>query len=130
MSRRHMFENGMFARSALVLALGLASAGCTVNTVNQPITVTTKALPEAASPEVMKTAKEVKGSSCNRVALLIIPVGFATAESAFADALSQAPGADMLLNYEARLSTLVVAPFYYEVCTEVHGFAISSKDFR
>jgi hypothetical protein len=114
----------------LAIALGLSSAACTVKTLEGPVTVTTKPLPEATKPEVVKAAKEVKGSSCSRVVLSIIPVGFATAEAAYADALGQAPGADVLLNYEARATTLVVIPFYYEVCTEVHGFAISSKELH
>jgi hypothetical protein len=113
----------------LVATLAASSLACTVKTVDHPVTVTTKQLPEASKPEVVKNAKEVTGESCNRVVLLIIPVGFATAESAYADALSKAPGADTLLNYEARTNMLFITPFYYEVCTEVHGFAISSKNF-
>jgi hypothetical protein len=112
---------------ALALAASFASVACTVKTVDRPVTVTTKQLPEASRPDVVNAAKEVKGESCSRVILLIIPAGFATAESAYADALGQAPGADVLLNYEARASVLVIAPFYYQVCTEVHGFAVSSK---
>jgi len=77
----------------------------------------------------VKAAKEVTGQSCNRVVLLFIPVGFATAESAYAEALGQAPGTDMLLNHEARASVLFITPFYYQVCTQVHGFAVNSKTF-
>lgn len=114
---------------ALASLLAVSSLACTVKTVDHPVTVTTKQLPEASKPEVIKNAKEVVGSSCNRVVLLIIPVGFATAEGAYADALSKAPGADMLINYEARTTFLAIEPFYLEACTEVHGFAISSKLF-
>ena len=112
---------------AAALAAAATSAGCTVKTVDRPVTVTTKQLPEASKPEVVSAAREVKGESCSRVVLLFIPVGFATAESAYADALGQAPGADVLLNYEARMSMFFFAPFYYQICSEVHGFAVSSK---
>ncbi|HVH46300.1 MAG TPA: hypothetical protein VM925_28360 [Labilithrix sp.] len=118
-------------RSSILLAMALtaSSAGCTIKTVDKPVTVTTKQLPEASKPEIVKAAKEVTGQSCNRVVLLFIPVGFATAESAYAEALGQAPGTDMLLNYEARANVLFITPFYYQVCTQVHGLAVNSKTF-
>jgi hypothetical protein len=109
------------------LGLGLASSACTVKTVDRPVTVTTKLLPEAAHADATGAGQEVSGSSCNRVVLLFIPVGFATAERAYADALAQAPGADALVRYEARQRALFVFPFYYEVCSEVHGYAANSK---
>ncbi len=108
-----------------VTSLGLLGSACTVKTLDAPVTVTTKILPEL--PNSTRVGVEVTGSSCNRVALLIIPVGFATAESAYQDALSKAPGTDTLISYEARATNLFIFPFYYEVCTEVHGFAVSSK---
>jgi hypothetical protein len=112
---------------ALAVAAGASSLGCTITTIDSPVTVTTKQLPEASKPDVVAAAKEVTGSSCDRVVLMIIPVGFATVESAYAEALAQAPGADMLLNYETRSSLVFIAPFYYQVCSEVHGFAVSSQ---
>ena len=117
-------------RASLFLVFaGLASslAGCTTKTVDRPVTVTTKLLPELSKPEVVSAAKEVTGSSCSRVVLSFIPIGFATAEAAYADALAKAPGTDALISYEARISTVVIVPFYYEVCSEVHGYAVVSK---
>jgi hypothetical protein len=112
-------------RAALLVMLTLA--GCTVKTIEPPVTVTTKNLPELSHPQ---GAKEVRGSSCTRVAILIIPVGFGTAEAAYADALEQAPGTDALLNYESRSSVVFAFPFYYHVCSEVHGYAVSSKTLQ
>lgn len=114
---------------ALALAATFSSLGCSFKTVDGPVTVTTKQLPEASKPGVQEGAKEVLGTSCTRVVLLIIPVGIATAESAYSDALAQAPGTDTLLDYQARVSGIFITPFYYQVCAEVHGFAISSKAF-
>lgn len=113
----------------LLFTFMTAGLGCTYRTVDRPVTVTTKQLPEASKPEVVRAAKEVSGQSCNRVVLLFIPVGFATAERAYAEALAQAPGADTLINYEARVTHVGALPFYYQICTEVHGFALSSKQF-
>lgn len=59
--------------------------------------------------------------------LLIIPVGFATADAAYQDALDQAPGADTLVNFEGRADHLFIFPFYFEVCAQVHGWAVSSS---
>lgn len=114
-------------RLLLASLLALGAAGCTTKTVAGPVTVTTKQLPEASRPDVARGAVEVTGESCSRLILLLIPAGFATAESAYADALSKAPGADTLVSYEARLSAIFITPFYYETCTIVHGYAISSK---
>jgi hypothetical protein len=113
----------------LALAAIFSSLGCSIKTVDGPVTVTTKQLPEASKPSVQEGAKEVFGSSCTRVVLLIIPVGIATAEGAYSDALAQAPGADTLLDYQARVSGVYVFPFYTQICTEVHGFAVASKAF-
>src|SRR5262245_42195133 len=113
---------------AMVLAgFALASMGCTVKTVDKPVTVTTKILPELTKPEVAKSAVKVQGESCSRVILLLIPVGIATAESAYAEALTKAPGTDALISYEARQTLTFIFPFYYQVCAEAHGFAINSK---
>jgi hypothetical protein len=113
---------------AILFAVATSSlAGCTTKTVDRPVTVTTKLLPELSKPEVVRAAKEVTGESCSRVILSLIPVGVATAESAYAEALAKAPGADALISYEARVTTVIVAPFYYQVCSEVHGYAVSSK---
>jgi hypothetical protein len=109
----------------LLFVIASALYGCTVKTVEAPVTVTTKILPEL--PAASRSGKVVVGSSCARAVLFIIPVGIATAESAYADALAQAPGTDTLVSYEARATNLFVFPFYYEVCTEVHGIAVSAK---
>lgn len=108
------------------LALALALGGCTVKTVDAPVTVTTKPLPELSRPELVAEAKEVTGESCARVVLGFIPIGIATVNAAVEDALAQAPGSDTLLRYEERQS-FVTALVYYQVCTIVHGYAVSSK---
>jgi hypothetical protein len=117
---------------SLALALGIAAvgSGCTTRTIDGPVTVSTKLLPELSRPEVQKEAKEVTGTSCGRVLLSFIPIGVATAESAYADALAQAPGADTLIRYESRATTLVLWPFYVEGCSVVHGYAVSSKSLE
>ena len=112
----------------VLFAAALSSlAGCTTKTVDRPVTVTTKLLPELSKPDVVRAAKEVTGESCSRVILGLIPVGVATAEAAYADALAKAPGADALISYEARTSAVVIAFLYYQVCSELHGYAVSSK---
>jgi hypothetical protein len=111
------------SRAALVLAL--SGLGCTTTTIPGPLVVSTRPLPELATPG--PSAKRVTGESCARAVLLIIPVGIGTVESAYKDALEQAPGADTIVNYEERFTTLFIFPFYYEQCTEVHGYAVSSK---
>ncbi len=115
----------MNARIAMLVGALLAT-GCTVKTVDAPVTVTTKPLPELSRADVVAGAKEVRGSSCSRVVLGIIPVGIATVESAIEDALAQAPGTDVLLRYEERQS-FVMMLVYLQACTEVHGYAVSSK---
>lgn len=115
-----------FARTGLTLAL--TALGCTTQTVPGPLVVSTRPVPELGSPG--PNAKLVTGESCGRVVLLLIPVGFATAESAYQDALSQAPGADTLVNYEERVTDLFAFPFYYQVCTEIHGYAVAAKSKR
>ena len=118
-------------RASILVAFAASASflvGCTTKTVDRPVTVTTKILPELTKPEVVSGAKEVTGESCSRVILSIIPIGVATAESAYADALAQAPGADALISYEARTTAVVVVPFYYQVCSEVHGWAVVSKN--
>lgn len=112
-----------FACAGFVLAL--SALGCTTQTVPGPLVVSTRPLPELGTPG--PSGKLVTGESCGRVVLLFIPVGFATAESAYNDALSQAPGADTIVNYEERVTNLFAFPFYYQVCTEIHGYAIASK---
>ena len=111
------------SRAALVLAF--SGFGCTTQTIPGPLVVSTRPVPELGANGTR--AKRVVGESCSRVVLLIIPVGFATVESAYDDALAQDPGTDTLVNYEERTTSLFIFPFYYEVCTEVHGHAVSSK---
>jgi hypothetical protein len=115
----------MKALSCAALVLALAGMGCTTQTIPGPLVVSTRPLPELATSGA--TAKRVTGESCSRTVLLVIPIGFATAESAYADAVEQAPGADTLVNYEERATSLFIFPFYFEVCTEIHGDAVSSK---
>ncbi|MBX3230911.1 MAG: hypothetical protein KIT84_36240 [Labilithrix sp.] len=109
-----------------LLAAALALSGCTISTIDAPVTVTTKPLPEAARPAVAAEGKEVTGESCSRSILFIIPIGVATVNSAVEDALAQAPGTDTLLRYEER-QTYVSALVYHEFCTQVHGYAVSSQ---
>jgi hypothetical protein len=124
-ARKTSMSTRTLGRTVLLgLTLALGATGCTYKTVDRPVTVTTKILPELAKPNL---GKEVSGRSCNRVVLLIIPVGFATAESAYEDALAQSPGADALIGFEGRTTTLFIFPFYTQVCAVVHGFAVSSK---
>lgn len=115
---------------ALGLTIAAVTSGCTVKTIDAPVTVSTKLLPELSRPEVQQAAKEVTGTSCDRVVLFFIPIGVATAESAYADALAQAPGADTLIRYESRMTSLFLWPFYFETCAIVHGYAVSSKSLE
>lgn len=111
-------------RWLLLFAL-LATAGCTTKTIPGPLVVSTRPLPEmeGSAPR----AKRVRGQSCERVVLLLIPVGFATVKSAYEDALAEAPGTDTLIDYQERVNGLFLFPFYHQLCTEVHGYAVSSK---
>jgi hypothetical protein len=115
----------MRALPCAALVLALSGMGCTTKTISGPLVVSTHPLPELGTDGA--DAKRVAGESCNRVVLLLIPVGFGTVESAYADALSQVPGADTIVDYEERTNNLFIFPLYYEVCTEVHGYAVSSK---
>jgi hypothetical protein len=115
----------MKALSLATLVFALCGAACTTQTIPGPLVVSTRPIPELGASGVK--AKTVTGQSCGRVVLLIVPVGFATAENAYADALSQAPGADTLVNYEERVTNLFIFPFYYQICTEIHGNAVASK---
>lgn len=115
----------MRARSFATLALALSGMGCTYETIPGPLVVSTRPVPELGTPGPQ--AKTVSGESCARAVLMFIPVGIATAESAYKDALSQAPGADTIVNYEERMTNLFIFPFYYEVCTQIHGYAVASK---
>jgi len=99
--------------------------GCTYQTIPGPLVVSTRPVPELATAEVK--GKPVAGKSCGRAVLMLIPIGIATAESAYKDALSQAPGTDTIVNYEERSTNLFLFPFYYEMCTEIHGYAVASK---
>jgi hypothetical protein len=114
----------MKALSSAALVLALAGMGCTTQTIPGPLVVSTRQLPELGTSGA---GKLVTGESCSRTVLLFIPIGFATAESAYEDAVSQVPGADTLVAYEERATGLSIFPFYYEVCTEIHGYAVSAK---
>jgi hypothetical protein len=115
----------MRALSAAAFVLGLSGMACTYQTIPGPLVVSTRPLPELAT--AAPQAKLVSGESCARAVLMFIPIGIATAESAYKDALSQAPGADTLLHYEERTTNLFLFPFYYEACTQIHGYAVASK---
>jgi hypothetical protein len=112
-----------FACASVVLAL--SGMACTTQTIPGPLVVSTRSVPELGTGGA--GGKRVVGRSCSRAVLLIIPVGIGTVESAYDDALSQAPGSDTLLDFEQRTTNLFIFPFYYEVCTELHGYAASSK---
>jgi len=112
--------------SSAAFVLALSGMGCTTQTIPGPLVVSTRPLPELATDGV-KEAKLVTGESCGRVVLLVIPIGFGTVQSAYEDALSKAPGTDTIVNYEERSTNVFAFPFYYEVCTEVHGYAVASK---
>jgi hypothetical protein len=114
-------------RLLALLSFAAVLGGCTTTTIDRPVTVTTKLLPEVAKADTENKGKEVTGESCSRIVLSLIPVGIATAEKAYADALEKAPGTDALVRYEARVTTLYVFLFYTEVCSQVHGYAVSSK---
>jgi hypothetical protein len=111
--------------SYAAVVLALSALGCTTQTIPGPLVVSTRQVPELGTRGA--DAKPVVGESCGRVVLLVIPVGFATAESAYADALSQAPGSDTVVDIEQRTTNLFIFPFYYQICTEFHGYAVSSK---
>ncbi len=106
----------------LLLALPLL-AGCTVITIPGPLSITTKPLPELATAG----GKEVRGKSCGRVLLMLIPIGYSSAEAAYDEALEAAPGTDTILRYETRVTDAFFSPLYAQFCTEIHGYAVSSK---
>lgn len=108
----------------LIFAL-LAAAGCTTKTIPGPLVVSTRPLPEMEGSAPSR--QRVAGESCDRVVLLFIPIGFATVVSAYEDALAEAPGTDTLMDYQERVNGLFLFPFYHQLCTEVHGYAVSSK---
>lgn len=103
----------------------LACSAC-APVFSSPVTVTTKVLPQAQVPA---GAKLVRGTSCSRITLAIIPLGFGTADSAFRDALAQAPGTDTLLAWHTKTDILgILAPFIYaQSCVTVEGYAVDSR---
>jgi hypothetical protein len=110
---------------ARVLTLLLAVLpGCTVVTIPGPLTLTTKPLPELSGVR----GKEVRGTSCGRVLVSIIPIGYSSAEAAWREALASAPGTDTLLRYETRVTDIFISPIYSQFCTEIHGYAVSSRE--
>jgi hypothetical protein len=115
----------MKALSYASVVLALSGMACTTQTIPGPLVVSTRAVPELGAGGA--GGKRVVGRSCGRAVLLIIPVGIGTVESAYDDALSQAPGADTVVDFEQRTTNLFIFPFYYEICTELHGVAVSSK---
>jgi hypothetical protein len=108
---------------ALLALLSVLLPGCTVVTIPGPLTVTTKPLPELSGIG----GKEVRGKSCGRVLLGLIPLGYSSADAAWREALESAPGTDTLLRYETRITDVFVSPVYAQFCTEIHGYAVSSQ---
>jgi hypothetical protein len=100
------------------------SLGCTVYTIPAPLSITTKPLPELAAVG----GKEVRGKSCGRVLLMFIPIGYSNVAAAWEEALEGAPGADTIVRYETRVTDVFFSPLYGQFCTEIHGYAVSSKE--
>lgn len=115
----------MKALASSAFALALSALACTTQTIPGPLVVSTRPVPELGTGA--EPRQRVTGESCGRTVLLLIPVGIGTVESAYEDALSQAPGADTVVDYEERITNLFIFPFYYEVCTQIHGYAVASK---
>jgi hypothetical protein len=118
----------MFRSCAAVgsVLLGLASSGCTIPVFTKPVTVSTKAIPGMTDHG---DAKLVKGKSCSRMTLLIIPLGFGTSDSAFEDALSQAPGTDTLVDWHMTQDVLSIigTVIYFQSCVTVEGYPVNAS---
>lgn len=102
--------------------------GCAIPVFTEPVTITTKHF--ASFGEQTEKAPLVSGRSCSRVTLLVIPLGFGTATAAFDDALSNAQGADTLVDWHMKQDTLAIIGtlIYFENCITVEGKAIDSQD--
>ena len=111
----------------IAVCLALFS-GCSFPVFTEPVTITTKHF--ASFGEQAEKAPLVSGRSCSRVTLLFIPLGFGTATAAFDDALSNAQGADTLVDWHMKQDTLAIVGtlLYFENCITVEGKAIDSQD--
>jgi len=116
------------SRSSAVAAsfLALALAGCTIPVFTKPVTVSTSPIPGKTEHG---DAKLVTGTSCSRLTLLIIPLGFGTSDAAFEDALAKAPGTDTLVDWRMKQDVLAILAtiIYFQSCVTVEGYAVSSS---
>ena len=110
--------------AASLLALGLA--GCTVPVFTKPVTVSTRPIPGKTEHG---DAKLVSGTSCSRLTLLVIPLGFGTSDAAFEDALAKAPGTDTLVDWHMKQDVLAILAtiIYFQHCVNVEGYAVDSS---
>jgi hypothetical protein len=106
--------------------LAVALAGCTIPVFTKPVTVSTSPIPGKTEHG---GAKLVTGTSCSRLTLLIIPLGFGTSDAAFEDALAQAPGADTLVDWRMKQDVLAILAtiIYFQSCVTVEGYAVDSS---
>ena len=118
----------MFRSCAAVgsMLLALAASGCSIPVFTKPVTVSTKPIPGMTDHG---DAKLVKGKSCSRLTLIIIPLGFGTSDSAFDDALAQSPGADTLVDWHMTEDVLSIigSVIYFQSCVTVEGYPVNAS---
>jgi hypothetical protein len=112
------------ALGAIFLVLFLS--GCSIPVFTKPVTVSTNPIPGKTEHG---DAKLVTGTSCSRTTLIFIPLGFGSSDSAFEDALAQAPGTDTLVDWRLKEETLaiVLTILYAQSCVTVEGYAVNSS---
>jgi hypothetical protein len=112
------------AFAAVLLGLGLE--GCSFPVFTKPVTVSTNPIPGKTEHG---DGKLVSGTSCSRTTLIVIPLGFGTSDSAFEDALAQAPGTDTLVDWRMKQDVLAILAtiIYFQSCVTVEGYAVSSS---
>ena len=108
-----------------LLLFMLCLSGCSIPVFTKPVTVSTKAIPGHTEHG---DAKLVKGESCSRLTLLIIPLGFGTSNSAFEDALSKSPGADTLVDWHMKEDAVAIVGslLYFQSCVTVEGYPVNA----
>jgi hypothetical protein len=113
--------------SAIASAASLV-IGCSVPVFTEPVTISTRHF-ESFSEQV-ESAPVVSGRSCSRLVLLFIPLGFATANGAFNDALANSEGADTLVDWHMKQDVLAIVGslIYFENCIVVEGKAVNSSE--
>lgn len=123
----------MSPRTFLVRLTAIACAaalviGCSVPVFTEPVTISTRHF--ASFSEQVESAPVVSGRSCSRLVLLFIPLGFATANGAFNDALSNSQGADTLVDWHMKQDVLAIVGslIYFENCIVVEGKAVDSSE--